>query len=292
MSWLIRLAAFVLVGSLAFAKLQGQSIAGDDDKPAEKAPEITVTPDPNEPTTLDQGTSISPTLLAVIDDNSAGIRPEERAVYFRGLKLAQETPKSNLKEAADKLQEQRRKANPKYAHVPAKDFPQFVDLFENPDVYRGRAVSLRGTIRRLTKYDPGKNNQGIKEVYEGWIYTADSNSNPAVVIFTSKPPELVLGADITDEIRATGYFFKIYDYQSQGGPGKAPMLLAGTVDWHPGPRSFVFPPISRPVYVILTLTLLVLGYGMWKANSPGHVERLLPHEEVDLTKLPPVDDHA
>jgi hypothetical protein len=44
--------------------------------------------------------------------------------------------------------------------------------------------------------------------------------------------------------------------------------------------------------VIFTLALVVLGYGMWKANSPGHIEMLLPHEPVDLTKLQPVDNHA
>ena len=292
----IRSSASVLVGTLVLASLAGCVIAGagqEDAKPkAEPAAEIRVERVSIDATTLDHGASINPKLLVVIDDNAVGIAPEERDVYFRGLKLASETPLAKQKGAARQLQDHQRRSNPKYAQVSAKDFPQYVDLYQNPEAYRGRPVSLRGTIRRLSKYDPGKNALGIAEVYEGWFYTADSNSNPTVVVFTVKPGELSLGADFTDEIGVTGYFFKQYSYEAQGGPGKAPMLLAGTVEWHPGPRSYAFTALSPSVYVILTLALAVLGYGMWKANRPGHIEQLLPREEVNLAKLPPVDNHS
>lgn len=283
---------FPLVVGVTFLNPDIPAFATDDGKPSVQQPEIRLAADPNEPVTLDHGQSMNPNALVVVEDSGTGIRSEERDVYFRGLKLASETPQSTLREAAHKLKGERWKASSKYSKAPLKDFPQFVDMVENPAIYRGRAVSFRGTIRRLTKYDAGENSLGLKEIYEGWIYTADGNSNPTVVLFTSKPPQLSLGSDITDEIRATGYFFKIYGYESQGGASRAPLLLAGTLDWHPGPTPYVFQSLSPPVYILLTLAIFVLGYGMWKANSPGHVERLLPHEEVDLTKLPQANDHS
>lgn len=293
MNFSIRSVAYVLAGSLSLAILPIQILAGagqDDPPQSEKPAEIRVIPDSSEPTTLDQGGSINPKLLVVVDDNAAGIASAERDVYFRGLKLAQETPLQKQKDAASQLQEHRRRSDPKYAQVPIKDFPQYVDLFQNPTEYRGRPVSLRGTIRRLTKYDPGKNSQGISEVYEGWVYTADSNSNPAVIIFTTKPAELALGSDTTDEIGVTGYFFKQYGYEAQGGPGKAPLLLAGTVEWHPGPGHFVFKPWPVSAYVILTIVLAALGYGVWSASRPADIQKLLPPGDTDIPKPPSVDD--
>ena len=249
-------------------------------------------PDINEATSLNHGASINPKLLAPVDDTGSGILPEERDIYFRGLKLANEIPLGKLRESAASFQEQRRRNNPKYLQVQSNNFPQYVDLIENPGIYRGHPVTLRGTIRRLTKLDPGKNSSGIGDVYEGWLYTADSNSHPTVVLFTGKPAGLELGANITEEIRATGYFFKLYGYEAQRGPEIAPMLLAGTVELNPGPRPFVFKSLSPSFYVILTLALFVGGFGIWKASRPGHVERLLTPEKPDLSNIGPTDNHS
>jgi hypothetical protein len=241
--------------------------------------------------TVDDGASINPKLLAAVDDTAPGISPNERQVYFRGLKLAQEIPVAKLREIAAEFLEQRRHSNPKYAKAPAKDFPQFVDLVENPDPYRGRPVTVRGTLRRLTKLDVGKNAFGIEDVFEGWLYTADSNSNPTVVLFTRKPAGLDVGSNITEEIQATGYFLKLYGYEAQKGPEIAPMLLAGTVELNPGPRPYVFKALSPSLYVILTLSLLVIGFGIWKANRPGHVEKLFTPEHPDLSNIRPDEGH-
>lgn len=292
----LRSMAMQLVGFLAILNATDALTAGEDDagsqsgKPS-KGVEIRVAPDPDAATTLDHGASINPELLNPVDDTGAGVLPDERDVYFRGLKLAKEIPLANLKEFAAKLQEQRRSSNPKYSQIHAKDFPQYVDLVENPSAYRGHPVTLRGTLRRLTKLAPGKNPTGIGDIYEGWLYTADSNSHPTVALFTRKPAGLETGSNITEEVRVTGYFLKLYSYEAQGGPEIAPMLLAGTVELNPGPRPYVFKPLSPSVYVILTLALFVLGFGIWRASRPGHVEQLLTPKEPDLTHLPPTENH-
>lgn len=243
------------------------------------ATEIKIVPDVNQPVTLDNGKSLNPNLLPIRGSGADQVSAEEHEIYFKGLKVAAETPLTTLKDAAAKIQDERRRSIPKYAKLDADHFPQFYDLVENPDVYRGHAVSLRGTLRRLTKTDAGKNTSGISTIYEGWLYTADSESNPTVVVFTEKPTGLELGADITEEVRVTGYFYKVYRYEAQNGPSTAPMLLAGTIELNPGPRPYVFQPISPLVYVIIAGVLVIVGYGVWKAGQPKRIESLLPPEE-------------
>lgn len=256
------------------------AIAQDQDEAAPAvATEIKIVPDVNQPITLDEGKSLNPNLLPIPGSGADQVSAEEHEIYFKSLKVASETPLTTLKEAAAKLQDDRRRSNPKYAGLDVDHFPQFYDLVENPDVYRGHAVSLRGTLRRLTKEDAGKNSSGVSTIYEGWLYTADSQSNPAVVVFTEKPDGLELGADITEEVRATGYFYKIYRYEAQNGSSTAPMLLAGTIELNPGPRHYVFQPISPLIYVMITGVLLIVGYGVWRASQPKRIESLLPPEE-------------
>lgn len=242
-----------------------------------------------EPTTLDRGASVNPRLLEVVKDNTVNLLYEERDVYFRTLKLAQETPLSRQEEFAADFREQRRLANPRYASRKPADFQPFVDLFQNPNEYRGRPVSLHGVLRKLTKFDPGKNTLGISEAYEGWLYTDDAQSNPTVLVFTSKPQRLQVGGDLTEEIRVTGYFLKMYGYEAQDVTRKAPLILAGEVEWRPGPEKYVAKPLSLETYLLVGFIVLLLGYAMWQTNRHEMTGRSRPQSEVDFSKIPPVE---
>lgn len=240
-----------------------------------------------EPTTLDRGASINPRLLDVVQDNTLGLRYEERDLYFRMLQLAQEIPLSRQEDFAADFREQRRLDDPRYAKRKPADFPPFVDLFQHPEVYRGRPVSLRGVLRKLTKFDPGKNTVGIDEAYEGWLYTDDGQSNPAVVVFLNKPQNLPVGGDLTEEIRVTGYFLKMYGYDAQDVARKAPLLLAGEVEWRPGPKGYVAEPLSLETYLLTMMIVLLLGYTLWHANRRELAGRPRIQPEVDFSRMPP-----
>ena len=242
-----------------------------------------------EPTTLDRGASINPRLLDVVKDNTVNLLYEERDVYFRMLQLAQETPLSRQEELAADFREQRRLANPRYAKRKPSEFQPFVDLFQNPDEYRGRPISLHGVLRKLTKFDPGKNTLGIEEAYEGWLYTDDAQSNPTVVVFTSKPQKLLVGGDLTEEIRVTGYFLKMYGYEAQDVTRKAPLLLAGEVEWRPSPEKYVAKSLSLETYLLAGLVVLLVAYAMWHTNRREMTGRARPDSEVDFSKFPPIE---
>lgn len=242
-----------------------------------------------EPTTLDRGASVNPRLLEVVKDDTVNLLYEERDVYFRMLQLAEETPLSRQEEFAADFREERRLANTRYAKRKPSEFQPFVDLFQNPDEYRGRPVSLHGVLRKLTKFDPGKNSLGIDEAYEGWLYTDDAQSNPTVIVFTSKPQKLSVGGDLTEEIRVTGYFLKMYGYEAQDVTRKAPLLLAGEVEWRPSPEKYVAKSLSLETYLLVGFIVLLVGYAMWQTNRREMTGRPRPQTEVDFSKFPPAE---
>ena len=242
-----------------------------------------------EPTTLDRGASINPRLLEVVKDHTVNLLYEERDIYFRMLQLAEETPLSRQEEFAADFREQRRLANPRNAKRKPVEFQSFVDLFQNPDEYRGRPVSLHGVLRKLTKFDPGKNTVGINEAYEGWLYTDDAQSNPTVIVFTNKPQKLSVGGDLTEEVRVTGYFLKMYGYEAQDVTRNAPLLLAGEVEWRPSPEKYVAKPLSLETYLLVGFIVLLVGYAMWQNNLHEMTGRSRPQLEVDFSKFPPAE---
>ena len=248
-----------------------------------------------EPTSLDGGETVNPVLLKSITDNSIGIRFEERDAYFRTLELARQTPLAEQEAFARDFQEARRMGNPRYSKRKPDQFPVFVDLFQDPNEYRGRPVSLRGVLRKLTKFDPGSNARGIEEAYEGWVYTDDSQSNPAVVIFLNKPDGLKVGGDLTEEVRLTGYFFKMYGYEAQDVARKAPLFLANAVEWKPPKPPYSPVSLGLEVYLLITLVVLVLGFVMWMGNRRQMTSAIHP-AEADFSKFPlvepPIKDNA
>lgn len=241
-----------------------------------------------EPTSLDRGVSVNPALLRTITDNSIGVRFEERDAYFRTLELAWKTPLAEQEEFARDFREARRLSNPRYSKRKPEQFPAFVDMFQNPEDYRGRPVSLHGMLRKLTKFDPGPNQREIQEAYEGWIYTDDSQGNPAVVVFLSKPEGLKVGGDLMEEVRLTGYFLKMYGYEAQDAPRKSPLILASAVEWKQSPPPYKAEPLGAEVYLLMTLVALVVGFVYWQGQRREMTSALRP-VEADFSRFPVVE---
>ncbi|MDB5348668.1 MAG: hypothetical protein JWP89_7045 [Schlesneria sp.] len=243
-----------------------------------------------QPTTLNGGETVNPVFLDSILDYSPGIRFEERDAYFRMLELAWQTPLSKQEEFAQNFAEARRQSNPQYARRKPDQFPVVVDLYQHPEDYRGRPVSIRGTMRALTKIDPGKNNREIGEAYEGWIFTDDSQGNPVVVVFLSKPEGLKVGGDLTEEVRLTGYFMKMYGYQSQEKARKAPLIMAGAVEWRKGPEPWKAQPLGAEVYLGITMIVFLLGFVWWQGNR-REMTSALHQRDVTFSQFPTIESH-
>ncbi len=118
----------------------------------------------------------------------------------------------------------------------AKDhrrFETFVDLFTNPEEWQGQLVTLRGHVRHVLSY-PAKHPDFAEEyLHELWLYTDDSQSNPAVIVTTNLPDEFPTEAEVIDHVSVTGCFFKPYVYRGQEARRIAPLILASRVQWTP-----------------------------------------------------------
>ena len=263
------------------------------------------------PTSLDGGATVNPAILEPILDKTMGLRFEERDAYFRVLELAHQTPLSDQQSLAWDFREARRLGNPRHANRKPELFPTLVDVINNPELYRGRPVTLHGVMRRLTKFDPGKNDRNIGEVYEAWVYTDDSHAKavkrtpdkkagaqheqeleevivPSVVVFQGKPEGLSVGGDLAEEVRFTGYFFKLYQYESQDRFTVAPLFLAGEVEWRMSPEPYKPKPLPTEIYLLITLVFVVIAFVWWQGNRREMTSAIRP-AEADFHQFPPTE---
>lgn len=242
-------------------------------------------------TSLDHGETIHPELMETVKDNTIGVRYEEREAYLRVLRLAQEVPLRQQERFAAQIRS-RREASASYSSRRPKDFPQFVDLFAHPDIYRGRPVTLHGVMRKLTKFEVGKNSLDLDQLYEGWVYPPDGQGNPAVVVFSSKDDRLPVSGDIQEEVRFTGYFFKMYGYDAQDTARKAPLIIAGEVEWVPHSYRPAYHDMNAGWYGVITLAFLIGCYLVWQVNRIEQPPRPLPQVELDFNHFPPREHPA
>ncbi len=118
----------------------------------------------------------------------------------------------------------------------------FGQLFKQPDVYRGRLVTVQGAARRAEFMEAPANIYGIANYFRLWLQPSGSNS--PIVIYSLEIPEHfpaagIAGApgsivDMDEPVEITGFFFKRWPYPAQDGTRLAPVLLSRTVSWSPG----------------------------------------------------------
>ena len=165
--------------------------------------------------------------------------------------------------AAAARRRQRLKLAGRYEDDP-REFPIFARMTNSllregqASRFRGKLVTMRGHIRKLVSYDAHANAQGITRLYEAWLYTKDSATNPAVIICTSIPEGMPIGDRISESVTVTGYVFRLHQYEALSKKGRyAPMVLARQIDWKPREE-----PPGLPAWLPGALIALVVLIGL------------------------------
>lgn len=114
-----------------------------------------------------------------------------------------------------------------------EQFPTYVDLFQNPEAWQGRMVTLQGHVRHAVSYDADPAMAPGEKLHELWLFTQDSQHTPAVIITPELPADFPIDADSIDQVTVTGCFFKRYVYTGQAERRIAPLILAGRIQWSP-----------------------------------------------------------
>lgn len=187
--------------ALAVLGVVALAVAGQDKEPAKK----------------DRPVAADKDLLAGVEDKKpvqgAAENKNEYTAYCYLVLHAQEAPAAALAKAA------------------RKDV-SYAKLMEDPAKYRGEPLALKGRLRRLVKMDAPKGlvNDGIKSLYEGWIFAEDEEgANPYCVIFTEVPQGVELGEKTYYRVTCDAYFFKRYRYKSVNNTTRdAPLLIGKT----------------------------------------------------------------
>jgi len=152
--------------------------------------------------------------LAAITDDSVGLRSEETGPYHRILARARDLPNRYLEAVAGNT--------------------AYPVLQKHPEQFRGTVISVAGDLRRLMRFPIRENDEGITELYEALVFTADSGTTPYRIRLTRPPVGLPTGRMITPPVpvRVVGYFFKRDQYivEEDLRVHSAPMLLAQRIE--------------------------------------------------------------
>jgi len=188
--------------------------------------------------------------LVKISDDSVGLRGEESGPYHRILARARDVPHEYLETVARNA--------------------AFSVLQKQPEYYRGRVISVTGSLRRLMKFPIRENDEGIIELYEALVFTADSGTTPYRIRLTTPPSGLPIGRLINPPVpvRVVGYFFKRDQYivEEDLRVHSAPMLLAQRIDRlsdvSPGSTRLRTSDADRLSWAVTLLGIVVVGIAL------------------------------
>ncbi|MCH2202133.1 MAG: hypothetical protein MK102_09190, partial [Fuerstiella sp.] len=114
-----------------------------------------------------------------------------------------------------------------------RKFQTYVDLFMNPDVWQGQLVTLHGHVRHVVSYAAKHPAFHGRRLHELWLFTDDSQNNPAVIVTPTLPDEFPVDAELIDQVSVTGCVFRQYVYRDQESRRIAPLILADGIRWSP-----------------------------------------------------------
>jgi hypothetical protein len=121
----------------------------------------------------------------------------------------------------------------------------FAQLFQQPDAYRGQAVTVRGRVMNAARAELQLGDGERGERFVLWLLPAGGPTLPIVVYTQSLPAgfppiERLPGGQLTklrEDVTVTGILLKRGSYHATDGPRTAPVVLAYMPDWVPPLRA-------------------------------------------------------
>lgn len=234
----------------------------------------------------DLGVDVS--LLSTAIDQQP-LRAEEREAFYEVLRAAV-------------------KADPQKLAKAAANHASLAPLLTQPKEQRGQLVSIEGTIHRATKIlidEPDIRKQlGIDHYYELVIFVPERirykqgkdgpevlyDTFPVVACVATLPKELPVDEDISETVRVTGFYFKLYAYSSQFMqkqlaerklPGElrqhSPLVIAPLVAWVPRKKPEENTMAGPLAFIVVAIVIIAAIWGF--ASLRG--------SPTDLLQTPP-----
>ena len=180
------------------------------------------------------GTFISPGTTEHSEETSSRYFPGVKTSYLSSIR--DDSPfGSDERDAWFHLFDLLGKTDPAELRAASTGRVTFIQLFRQPDEYRGELVTIRGTIVRARRLAAPDNDRDIDGYYQTWIRPADNRHYPMVAYLLELPDGFPTGMEISAEVEITGFFFKRWAYQAQDTLRSAPVVLARSVVWKEPP---------------------------------------------------------
>jgi hypothetical protein len=156
----------------------------------------------------------------------------------------------------------------------------YLQLLDQPEIYRGKFVRIRGDVRKGYRVDAPENDSGVAHYHVLWLKPDDGTNAPIVLYVLGLPPGFPPLADrtatggvtdLTETVDVGGAFFKRWAYRGARNLEIAPQLIVSEMTWYPEESDFQA-PIARGDIVTAILGGLLLGFaGLWFAWRTLHL---------------------
>ncbi len=260
-----RLEQVFSAGETSTQRPSGDSFVLSDGKPSEK-------PSFSLPSRKELREPSAASGLGKVEDNTY-FRPAENDAWFELLGRLQQTDSEQLlKETLGEL--------------------TYAQLLKQPEVYRGRVVTIGGTLRREEVVRPQPNKLGVEAYHRLIIQPRGGGHWPFVVYCLELPVGFPRGEGLQVPLSVTGFFFKNWSYAWEEGLGTAPVVLARSVDWQPAVRpspdrtwtrsDFAWGLVAAGIFAMLVVRQILRN-----TRRPSHLDRtdevlVLPDEETPV----------
>jgi hypothetical protein len=184
-------------------------------------------------------------------------------------------------------------------------------LFNHPEEFRGQIVHVEGRLKRVIRVPPmfEAANEGVHDLFVGYIFNESYGPHPYRVIFTEWPAKLPRSLlnetkiDQSVEVAFAGYFYKRYRYEAADSKGRtrrdAPMLIGHSLtvlslesspDAAGDPSQVDWAHFMGYVFLglLLSAVALVIGLTVYFRRADRRVRgRLLPYQTDEFIPPPP-----
>lgn len=220
--------------------------------------------------------------LDLVEDDTT-FRPAEREIWFHLLAQLHERPKDQLGNRAP-------------------EDVVYLQMYKQPDDYRGRLVRFRGVAKMGYRYDAPKNYLGIEE-YNVLVIDPDGEPDSPIIVYTLDLPEGFPALKHRDKDRATtklhedveitGYFFKRFAYQAPAGTYTTPQVIARSPAWVP--RRTLAEVTGRdkwtPTHVAAIVAIAAVGAALTMAFIVWRIRRDTQDSITHTFNDPPQNAH-
>ncbi|MBI1247346.1 hypothetical protein GC197_05805 [bacterium] len=171
-----------------------------------------------------------------------------------------------------------REATPQELSAARAPAVQFGQLFQQSDVYRGKLVTVSGTIRRCIKIPPSRLDERAGDMWQIWLFSG-SDELPIVIYSLNIPEKFPVGNQVHQAASFQAVYFKKWVYAAKGGTMTAPLLIARNINWQ-APAESQHVITATEVYIGVGCTLaaaVVMIAFLWRNNRKGdsEVEQLI-----------------